>query len=88
MPGLKTSRRKKVKGAITPVVGAIIPSERGQASDRPNQDRPYRRRRRRSRCDCGRLAVTVLTVRVGIDGAYTVRLPLCAACLELERKDG
>jgi hypothetical protein len=42
-------------------------------------------------CDCGRLAVTVLTVYAGYDSydhtARTpVRLPLCPACLKLEQE--
>jgi hypothetical protein len=37
-------------------------------------------------CDCGQLAVTVLVVRVGSDPQYTIRLPLCPACLNLEQE--
>jgi len=37
------------------------------------------------RCDCGQLAVTVLTLKVGSDPQYTVHLPLCSACLALEQ---
>jgi hypothetical protein len=43
-------------------------------------------RPRRLRCDCGAPAVTVLLVPVGEAGEYTVRLALCAACLEQERR--
>ena len=43
---------------------------------------------KRLRCDCGRPAVTVANVRVGEDGAYLVRLPLCAECLKIEQSYG
>ena len=43
---------------------------------------------KRLRCDCGRPAVTVTNVRVGEDGAYLVRLPLCAECLKIEQSYG
>jgi hypothetical protein len=42
-------------------------------------------KRRRLRCDCGQLAVTVLTVQVGTDPQYTIHLPLCRDCLILEQ---
>ena len=48
--------------------------------------RPPAKRRRLPRCDCGQPAITVIRVRVGCDPQYTVRLPLCATCLELERE--
>jgi hypothetical protein len=41
-------------------------------------------RRRQPRCDCGRIAVKVLHVKVGSDPQYTVSLPLCSMCLALE----
>ena len=41
-------------------------------------------RRRQPRCDCGRIAVKVLHVKVGSDPQYTVSLPLCSVCLSLE----
>ena len=41
----------------------------------------------RFRCDCGQMAVTVILVTVGVkDSRYTVRLPLCPACLEIEKE--
>ena len=41
----------------------------------------------RFRCDCGQMAVTVILVTVGEkDSRYTVRLPLCPACLEIEKE--
>ncbi|HNT26411.1 MAG TPA: hypothetical protein PKM21_18740 [Anaerolineales bacterium] len=43
-------------------------------------------RGRKRRCDCGRLAVAVATVPVGLDAVYAVEMPLCAECLELERE--
>lgn len=43
---------------------------------------------RRLRCDCGKPAVTVANVRVGEDGVYLVRLPLCAECLKIEQSYG
>ncbi len=46
---------------------------------------PRRNRIRPPRCDCGQPAVTVLTVRVGTNPQYTVRLWLCSACLALEQ---
>ena len=54
----------------------------------PSQLRqPYKKKRsRRLRCDCGKMAVTVIEVRVGSDPQYTVHLALCADCLELERE--
>ena len=36
------------------------------------------------RCDCGAQAVTVMEVKVGLNGAYRVLLPLCAGCYRLE----
>ena len=114
MPRLKTWWRKRAKGVITRVegaMGAILPKERGQvptdpakrtglwrgqASDRPYKDRPdedcadedhpRHRRPRRLRCDCGGMAVTVVTVKVGIDGMYSVQMPLCEDCLRLEQE--
>jgi hypothetical protein len=47
--------------------------------------KPRRSKPRRLRCDCGKLAVTVLEVRVGSDPQYTIHLPLCPACLALEQ---
>jgi len=47
--------------------------------------KPHRVKQRRPRCDCGKIAVTVLQVRVGSDPQYTIRLPLCSACLALEQ---
>ena len=47
-----------------------------------------RKKHKRLRCDCGKPAVTVLPVRVGENGIYQVRLPLCAECLELEQSYG
>ena len=41
-------------------------------------------RHRRLRCDCGQLAVKVISVRVGSDPQYIVHLPLCQKCLSLE----
>jgi hypothetical protein len=46
----------------------------------------HQTRQRRVRCDCGQLAITVLLVRVGSDPQYTIRLPLCPACLNLEQE--
>ena len=41
----------------------------------------------RFRCDCGQMAVTVILVTVGEKASrYTVRLPLCPACLETEKE--
>jgi len=42
-------------------------------------------RQRLEYCDCGELAVTVLRIRVGSDPQYTIRMPLCPACLKLEQ---
>jgi len=47
--------------------------------------KPHRVKQRRPRCDCGKLAVTVLEVRVGSDPQYTICLPLCSSCLALEQ---
>jgi len=47
--------------------------------------KPRRVKQRRLRCDCGKLSVTVIEVRVGSDPQYTVHLPLCSACLALEQ---
>ena len=46
------------------------------------------RRQRPLRCDCGQPAVTVLPVRVGKNGVYQARLPLCAECLAVEQSFG
>lgn len=35
-------------------------------------------------CDCGRKAVIVVLVQVGVEGAYTERMALCERCLKLE----
>ena len=35
-------------------------------------------------CDCGRKAVIVVLVRVGVEGNYTERMALCDRCLKLE----
>jgi hypothetical protein len=43
---------------------------------------------KRLRCDCGKPAVTVVEVRVGENGVYRVRLPLCADCLAIEQSYG
>jgi len=40
---------------------------------------------RRLRCDCGQIAITMLTVKVGSDPQYTIHLPLCRDCLALEQ---
>jgi hypothetical protein len=45
---------------------------------------PRLRKYRRLRCDCGQLAVKVITVRVGSDPQYIVHMPLCRKCLALE----
>lgn len=39
-------------------------------------------------CDCGNWAVAVILVHVGLreDGITEGRLPLCAQCLEIEKK--
>ena len=56
----------------------------GQA--RPSLPRkPHAVRQRPLRCDCGQIAVTVLTVRVGSDPQYTIHLPLCHECFTLEQ---
>ncbi|GAB4483077.1 MAG: hypothetical protein Kow0088_26150 [Anaerolineales bacterium] len=36
------------------------------------------------RCACGRIAVTVLCDRVGLNREYAVEIPLCEQCLALE----
>ncbi len=51
---------------------------------RLHSHKPRMLKHRRLRCDCGRMAVKVLLVRVGSDPQYTVHLPLCRDCLELE----
>jgi len=49
------------------------------------RSKPHRVSQHRPRCDCGKQAITVLQVRVGSDPQYTIHLPLCAACLDLEQ---
>ncbi|OGN93319.1 MAG: hypothetical protein A2Y88_05690 [Chloroflexi bacterium RBG_13_48_10] len=49
----------------------------------PHKSHPIRHRP--IHCDCGQLAVTVVSVTVGTDPQYTIRLPLCRECLALER---
>jgi len=62
-------------------------SRRERERLQPAQSLPksHRVSQRRPRCDCGKLAITVLKVRVGSDPQYTIRLPLCSACLALEQ---
>jgi hypothetical protein len=43
-------------------------------------------RQRTHTCDCGRPAVTIVTIKVGEDGMYTIRMPLCEACQRLEEE--
>jgi hypothetical protein len=59
--------------------------ERARLQPAQPQPKPHRVNQRRPRCDCGKLAITVLKVRVGSDPQYTIRLPLCSACLALEQ---
>jgi len=59
----------------------------------PASQNPLKKRRssphpRRTRCNCGRPAVAKASVRVGLDGCYTVDLYLCAACLAYEQAAG
>lgn len=37
-------------------------------------------------CDCGRKAVIVVLVALGVEGVYTERMALCERCLKLEDK--
>jgi len=37
------------------------------------------------RCDCGKPAVIVVEVEVGLDGAYHMRMALCEECYRLEK---
>ena len=62
------------------------PSRSRRSGTRKNQPSPALRqaRPRQPRCDCGRIAVKVLHVKVGSDPQYTVSLPLCSVCLSLE----
>jgi len=63
------------------------PAQPAQTTPKLPRVRQRRRtRQRRVRCDCGQLAVTVLRVRVGSDPQYTIHLPLCPACLNLEQE--
>ena len=65
--------------------GKPIPHS-AEAPQRKKQPAPVARhiRQRRLRCDCGKLAIKILLVRVGSDPQYTVQLPLCQQCLSLE----
>jgi hypothetical protein len=56
----------------------------GQTGHSPPR-KPRAVRHRPLRCDCGQIAVTVLTVRVGSDPQYTIHLPLCHDCFALEQ---
>lgn len=58
------------------------PCQRAKAQAKPRRWQ----RRQRLKCDCGKPAVTVLEVRVGLDGVYRVRLPLCADCYREEQR--
>ncbi|MFZ0535068.1 MAG: hypothetical protein WAM09_18010 [Anaerolineales bacterium] len=58
---------------------------RGESHQSHPPRKPRTGRSRRQRCDCGKLAVIELLVRVGTDPQYTVRLPLCPGCLALEQ---
>jgi hypothetical protein len=63
--------------------GSVLVKQVGQRKPNPMR-KPRSMKNRRQRCDCGRLAVKVLLVRVGSDPQYTVHLPLCRDCLKLE----
>ncbi len=39
------------------------------------------------RCECGRIAVTVLITQIGMNAEYAVEIPLCEHCLALELED-
>ena len=39
------------------------------------------------RCDCGNTAVAVLQTVVGINGVYSIEIPLCQDCLNLELEE-
>jgi hypothetical protein len=59
-----------------------------QAARRSTRRKPYQSHRKPSLvCQCGQPAVTVILVSVGrpSDGLYTVRMPLCHTCLQLEQ---
>jgi hypothetical protein len=60
-----------------------------QADRRTQRSRGYKKRKRHAplTCDCGQPAVTVLLVKVGreSEGFTSLRLPLCRACLQLEK---
>ena len=66
--------------------GVCRPCRRaGSKIDRLRRGKPRRRTGQHLLCDCGQPAVAVKVVRVGLDGAYQARLPLCADCLRLEQ---
>lgn len=73
------------KTARQPLSTDGLPQNRKEEqAHRPRQ--PHKTRHRRLRCDCGQLAVTVLRLRVGSDPQYTIHMPLCPACLNLEQE--
>lgn len=51
-----------------------------------HMDPAYFQRPRWFRCDCGKRAVIVVLVRVGMGGVYAMRLPLCKDCLKIEEE--
>ncbi len=69
---------------------SIAPSRKGR-SHKPRRSPKEKlhpapaRKRRPLRCDCGQVAVTVISVRVGLKDQYIIHLPLCRDCLALER---
>jgi hypothetical protein len=76
------SMRTRMKGISNP--GCRVPDKQIEQPTRVHSHKPSKVKHRRLRCDCGRPAVKVLLVRVGSDPQYTVHLPLCRDCLELE----
>jgi hypothetical protein len=68
--------------------GICRPCQRAKGSTRARSNSPPHKRHKHLRCDCGKPAVTVVDVRVGEDGVYQVRLPLCADCLQIEQSYG
>ncbi len=68
--------------------GICRPCQRANTPAGARGKSPPRKKHKRLRCDCGKPAVTVVEVRVGEDGVYRVRLPLCADCLAIEQSYG
>jgi hypothetical protein len=78
-----TKLKKSKKNGSSQTRGAES-SIRCAAQVKNDWHKPHPKRQRHLHCDCGCLAVKVIVLKVGSDPQYTIHLPLCRECLELE----